>query len=232
MNENNLNSKLTRIDTAISEMRNRLKLEENASIEDVAEKTNLETLSNIFVQPDTPSTLDGIWIKTDKKYPYNNIILDNDVIIPYKWQPKYFTTPMKRSFNSSSKGNVTIRTGSNIIIQDKYAYFYTKDGLCRYDLETNDNTAIHMEYNTNYYAAKTVTADASGQYIYYLNNNNLYSYYAPNRYLSNRGKINTSYGISEIAYSSYDNCIYAKDSYNILIYTAESTTTYVKAFDN
>jgi hypothetical protein len=84
MNENNLNSKLTRIDTAISEMRNRLKLEENASIEDVAEKTNLETLSNIFVQPNTPSTLDGIWIKTDKKYPYNNIILDKDVIIPYK----------------------------------------------------------------------------------------------------------------------------------------------------
>jgi hypothetical protein len=90
-----------------------------------------------------------------------------------------------------------------------------------------------MEYNSNYSKTKAVTSDLNS-FIYYLNGSGssptLYSCSLTTGYVSSRGRLSTSYGISELSYSTYDDCVYAKDSYNILIYKTDGT--YVKGFDN
>ena len=60
--ENSLNNKFNRVDSAIAEMRQNLNLQSTDSIETVAETTalNLKKLMNIFIQQEEPETKDGI----------------------------------------------------------------------------------------------------------------------------------------------------------------------------
>jgi hypothetical protein len=83
MNENNLTSKLDRIDSAINTMREKLVMNSSASIEEIAEATDLKPLSNIFIQENEPQNKNGIWIQADKEsHPWSKIKIDKNIIIP------------------------------------------------------------------------------------------------------------------------------------------------------
>ena len=85
--QNNLDTKLTRIENTIGLMKHNLGLEENTIIEDVATATNLHSLSNFFIQEEEPEIKDGIWIKADKDtHPYDDIRFGGDVVIPGVWR--------------------------------------------------------------------------------------------------------------------------------------------------
>lgn len=65
--DNNLNTKIDRIDTAIAEMRRNLSLNANAEIEEVASSTamNLKKIMNVYMQEEQPTTFEGIWIQQE-----------------------------------------------------------------------------------------------------------------------------------------------------------------------
>ena len=82
-----LENKLNRVDAAVSTIKQNLHFEENALIEDVAASTDIKRLTNVFVQQNEPSVKDGIWVQCDEKEnAFDKIIMDRDMIIPYKWQ--------------------------------------------------------------------------------------------------------------------------------------------------
>jgi hypothetical protein len=234
--EQNLDTKLTRIENTISLMKTNLQLSENEVIEKVAEATNLHTLSNVFIQPDEPDTKDGIWIQTDKLYPYDNIIVDDEIIVPYKWQVPAVKTPIKGIYNSSSKGNLTISNGASVVIIDGMLYIYANGGLVKYDLKTQSSGANYVNtYASSYYASKPLTTD--GQYIYYFNtissNSNMMRYNVETSTSEVAGRPSTGYGFSEIAYSAFDDLIYMRDSYTIYAYSvAENAHKRVWSYHN
>ena len=82
-----LNNKLDRVDAAIADMRHRIVLNENASIEEIAAATDLKSCTNVFIQETEPEIKEGIWFQTDSEsHPYDTIAVDNETIVPYKWQ--------------------------------------------------------------------------------------------------------------------------------------------------
>lgn len=89
MNENSLNNKFNRVDSAIAEMRQNLNLQSTDSIETVAETTalNLKKLMNIFIQQEEPETKDGIWIKSDP-FEYDEIKVDETFVIKGQFEPE------------------------------------------------------------------------------------------------------------------------------------------------
>ena len=89
MNENSLNNKFNRVDSAIAEMRQNLNLQSTDSIETVAETTalNLKKLMNIFIQQEEPETKDGIWIKSDP-FEYDEIKVDETLVIEGQFEPE------------------------------------------------------------------------------------------------------------------------------------------------
>ena len=89
MNENSLNNKFNRVDSAITEMRQNLNLQSTDSIEMVAETTalNLKKLMNIFIQQEEPETKDGIWIKNDP-FEYDEIRVDETFVIKGQFEPE------------------------------------------------------------------------------------------------------------------------------------------------
>lgn len=77
---NNLNTKIDRIDTAIAEMRRNLSLSNNAEIEEVASSTamNLKKVMNVYIQEEQPSTFEGIWIQQEAEE-WEHLIVDEDI---------------------------------------------------------------------------------------------------------------------------------------------------------
>ena len=87
MSKNNLTNKLDRIDSAINTMREKLVMNSLASIEEIAEATDLKPLSNIFIQENEPQNKNGIWIQADKEsHPWSKIKIDKNIIIPKSWR--------------------------------------------------------------------------------------------------------------------------------------------------
>lgn len=76
MNENGLNTKLSRVDEAVGTLRRKLKLNENDPVEKVVEKTDIKNHLNIFIQDAEPETKEGIWIKTAETLPVDKIVTD------------------------------------------------------------------------------------------------------------------------------------------------------------
>lgn len=78
--QNSLNNKLTRIDDTLSLMKNNLKLDSSAVIEDLAKATDLKNLLNIFVQEEEPECKDGIWLQT-APFDFVDFTIDEDLHI-------------------------------------------------------------------------------------------------------------------------------------------------------
>lgn len=90
--EQNLDFKLNRVATVVDEMKQNLRLESNAPIEEVSAATDLKNLLNIFIQPDEPEYKDGIWIQTDETLPIQQILMDEDPYVINTWC-NYKTVP-------------------------------------------------------------------------------------------------------------------------------------------
>ena len=85
--ENGLNEKLTRIDEAVATIKSNLHFEPNAVIEDVAAFTDIKRAANVFVQDEEPVIKEGIWLQVNaEQHPFTDIVIDNQPVIPYKWQ--------------------------------------------------------------------------------------------------------------------------------------------------
>ena len=85
--EQNLDAKLSRVESTINVMKTNLRLPENEVIEKVAEATNLHTLANIYIQEEEPEIKDGIWIQVDKAAcPYDTVKIDKDILLSGRWR--------------------------------------------------------------------------------------------------------------------------------------------------
>lgn len=99
--EQNLDTKLTRIENTVNIMKTNLRLPENEVIEKVAEATNLHNLANIFIQEEEPEIKDGIWIQVDEATrPYDTVKIDKDILLSGRWRydfasakPSHITSP-------------------------------------------------------------------------------------------------------------------------------------------
>lgn len=103
--EQNLDTKLTRIENTVNIMKTNLRLPENEVIEKVAEATNLHSLANIFIQEEEPEIKDGIWFKTDgETHPYNIVAIDGDIVLPGEWRFDlgYYASPSPGFVSDSS----------------------------------------------------------------------------------------------------------------------------------
>lgn len=204
--ENGLKEKLDRVTNTIDEMKINLQLDSNAPIEEIAEATDLHTLSNVFIQPDEPDIKDGIWIQTDKLYPYDNIIVDNEIIVPYKWQIPAITTPIKKGTTK-----INFSSGHRIWVEDDWLYFGYGDSICRYNLQDNNGVAEEIDKNK---IGATAKLCKNGNICYYINQNTwnpirLKKYDLNTKTETEIGTFSTGgYSLSEWNYSPVDNCFY------------------------
>ncbi len=128
MNEN-LDTKLKRLETTVGTMKSNLGLREDEVIEKVAEATNLHTLANIFIQEEEPEIKEGIWIQADSEtHPYDTVKIDKDIVIPDTWRFDKKTIQTingsYRAYNSSENRyhNYVILNGKHYIAVDYTMY--------------------------------------------------------------------------------------------------------------
>ena len=237
--EQNLDTKLTRIENTINIMKNNLGLPENEVIENLATATNLHTLANLFIQENEPETKDGIWIKTDNStHPYDVVKIDQNIIIPGKW--RFDTKPLVVDENNNS-----IILNSNpsefksqlmrVCVVNNEVYTLTKmvsivnpGELIKVDMNTGKTTVVHQfGYNSSLnnghvFAAKhyvCITDYDRGFYLF-------------DTITKTMEYVNLAEGVGKPSdytrtkvgcYSEYDNCIYTHGySYGIIRYNLDT----------
>lgn len=98
--EQNLDEKLSRVESTIGIMKTNLRLPENEVIEKLAEATNLHSLANIYIQEDEPENKDGIWIQANPEtVPYDTVKIDEQVKLSGRWRPD-LKMDLKKAYGS------------------------------------------------------------------------------------------------------------------------------------
>lgn len=135
--EQNLDTKLTRIENTVNIMKTNLRLPENEVIEKVAEATNLHSLANIFMQEEEPEVKNGIWIQANEaEYKYDTIKIDKNIIIPGQWRPDLAKKVSWTNFYMFP-GKYMCTIGDKL-----YIYNPSNGYLYSYNYETNSLTEI------------------------------------------------------------------------------------------
>lgn len=132
--DNTIETKLNRVDTAVSTIKKNLHFEENALIEDVAASTDINRLTNVFVQQNEPAIKDGIWVQCDEKEnAFDKIIMDRDMVVPYKWLQTQQSQQLNRNGNLMSVSGPMLR-----VVANGKVYFRDSWGISSYDLSSKD----------------------------------------------------------------------------------------------
>ena len=149
MNDNTLETKMTRIEQNIALMKTNLRLAEDEVIEKVADGTNLKTLSNIFIQETEPSIKDGIWIKAKtEENPFEEIKIDKDIIIPGKMRFDQQSEPIL--YNGTSKVPLTgYNCKERTCVLNGKIYYIMKNNI-------SDQTEEIIEIDPKTYATKSI----------------------------------------------------------------------------
>lgn len=142
--EQNLDTKLSRVESTINVMKTNLRLPENEVIEKVAEATNLHTLANIYIQEEEPETKDGIWIQASPEdVSYDTVKIDADILIKGYW--RYDQT---QSYPTYSKGaNELCAIGNKFYGVRNYS---SDVQIWEYDFTTNPYTTQKIYETSNY----------------------------------------------------------------------------------
>jgi hypothetical protein len=199
--EQNLDTKLTRIENTISLMKTNLQLSENEVIEKVAEATNLHTLANIFIQEEEPEIKEGIWIQADSEtHPYDTIKIDKDIVIPDTWRfdKKAIQTinGSYRPYNSSEScyHNYVIFNGKHYIAVDYTMY--------EMDPDTGSLTSIGgLSGRGNLVAA-------GGKYVCHYGSNAAFAIDCFNLETNTRTVVNAPKTFETMCYCPYDGYFY------------------------
>ena len=169
MNENGLNTKLSRVDEAVSTLRRKLKLIENDPVEKVVEKSDIKNHLNIFIQDTEPETKEGIWIKTADKLQIDKIVTDEMPFV--KWEA--INSSLFPQLNISS----TYVYKPAIIGDDIYFTYSTTTSastkLCRLHIPTWTTTEIKSFPGKYLYKKDTCVVEED---IYFLGNGSSTSY--------------------------------------------------------
>lgn len=207
--DNTLDIKLNRIDAAVATIKRNLNFEENALIEDVAASTDIKKLTNVFVQQNEPEVKDGIWVQCDEKEnAFDKIIMDREMIVPYKWQYPDVVAEFK-----AAQGSLTGRQSSlewlgannGVVVNDKL-YFIIGPNLGVYDLVQGGNIAVqHGTYRI--YADKIDQTAVSNSYVFGINTQNCYAWNLETLAKTDVG-VGGSYKGNHLCYSAFDNYMY------------------------
>ena len=208
MNET-LETKLTRVDTAVSTIKQNLHFEENALIEDVAASTDIKRLTNVFVQQNEPSVKDGIWVQcNEKENAFDKIIMDREMIVPYKWQLLNQTPRLQqKTFNGVSNHSTLVAPDSYTIANGRLCKYSA--GFYAYTLANKDGIGNkYQQWAVTTHANDCVTSDGTNAYI------SLGGYSA--MYVFNittgaevGGYPDVNSGNRNLRYNAYDNSLYA-----------------------
>lgn len=202
--DNTIETKLNRVDAAVSTIKQNLHFEDNALIEDVAASTDIKRLTNVFVQQNEPEIKDGIWVQCDEKEnAFDKIIMDRNMIVPYKWQIPDVLTP----FYIKSNANAVIASPNTVTVVGDTLFFFDK-GYITYDLTSNTNIATER-VDRNRLSSSTHNSSATdGTLIYFsYGSYGQMHIYDPVTNADSEVSI-TQAGDHYIAYSPFDNCVY------------------------
>lgn len=207
--DNTIETKLNRVDAAVSTIKQNLHFEDNALIEDVAASTDIKRLTNVFVQQNEPSVKDGIWVQcNEKENAFDEIILDREMIVPYKWQFPDIITEFKVAQDSLTGRQSSLEwLGSNngVVVDDKL-YFVIGTNLGVYDLAQGGNIAV-QHGNSRIYEDKIDQTAASSKYVFGINGQNCYAWDLATLTKTDIG-VGSSYKGNHLCYSPFDNCMY------------------------
>lgn len=129
---NSLNNKLDRVDSAIAMMRNNLKINANAPVEDVVKATQfgIKELINIYIQEEEPASKDGIWLQT-APFEYDTFTVDEDCKVK---------DTIEKTLGSHE---YTGYDSTNKILADKnYIYHCYNKNIYRHNIETGTRELI------------------------------------------------------------------------------------------
>ena len=198
--EQNLDTKLTRIENTVNIMKTNLHLQENEVIEKVAEATNLHTLANIFIQEEEPEIKEGIWIQADSEtHPYDTIKIDKDIIIPGAWR---FDTQKTLTLNGSNLRYNDDDWRYNFCIHDNKLYFVYKSALYEINKETGVMTKVRSLRSTS------GMIHSGGGYLWYAGGNSTGVVDGFNLSTNQDITFTTGKTIYAMCYSAYDNSLY------------------------
>lgn len=169
--ENNLQTKLTRVDEAISTLKNHLHLPNNAPIEDVA---HLENLLNVFVQPNEPDKKEGIWIQAEGDFNKDILITDTPYVKERIFQSWTAETMQNTPFSSSTYGAVAM-VGECIYVfgSSTTNYNYT---AYKYNLRTKTTTILSTPTPEKFIYYSWTCVKGTDIYIFGSHNNSKATY--------------------------------------------------------
>ena len=202
--DNTIEIKLNRVDAAVSTIKQNLHFEENALIEDVAASTDIKRLTNVFVQQNEPEVKDGIWVQCDEKEnAFDKIIMDRDMIVPYKWQ----------LLNQHPKlSNIEVLNAPDSWIMVGGKVFRYDWGCKSYTLANNNGAfAKHQSWRVESNDRDSITTDGTYIYVGLARYGSNYVFNVSNGAEAKKDELpDLNYPV-HIKYNGYDNCIYATD---------------------
>lgn len=206
---NTIETKLNRIDGAVATIKSNLHFDANAVIEDVAASTDIKRLTNVFVQQNEPEVKDGIWVQCDEtENGFDKIVMDKEVIVPYKWQYPDVLTPFTMRLNSltgSQYGVNWMGPNSGTVIGDKLYCIQGWD-FCVYDLTAGTSVGVRYGSGRGYYSRNDAMV-ASNTHIFGLSGNQFYAWNLDTQAKTDIG-VGSSYSGNHVCYSAFDNQVY------------------------
>lgn len=199
--EQNLDTKLTRIENTVNIMKTNLRLPENEIIEKVAEATNLHTLANIFIQEEEPEIKEGIWIQAESQsHPYDTIKIDKDIIIPGTWR---FDKQTMQTINGSYRSyNTPESCHHNYVIFNGKHYIAVDYTMYEMDPDTGSLTSMGgLSGRGNLVAA-------GGKYVCHYGSNGSYAIDCFNLETGVRTIVNATKTLEAMCYCPYDRYFY------------------------
>ena len=201
---NTIETKLNRVDAAVLTIKHNLHFEDNALIEDVAASTDIKKLTNVFVQQNEPSVKDGIWVQCDEaENAFDKIIMDRNMIVPYKWQIPDVLVP----FYIKSNANAVIASPNTISVMGDTLFFFDK-GFITYDLAANSNIAIERIDRSRLSSSTHNSSTTDGKVFYCC-----YGMYGTMQIYNPETNAVSEANLTQstdhyITYSQFDNCVY------------------------
>ena len=202
--DNTIETKLNRVDAAVSTIKQNLHFEDNALIEDVAASTDIKRLTNVFVQQNEPEVKDGIWVQCDEKEnAFDKIIMDRDMIVPYKWQ-LLDQHPKLSNIEVLNAPDSWIMVGGKVFRYDW--------GCKSYTLANNNGAfAKHQSWRVESNDRDSITTDGTYIYVGLARYGSNYVFNVSNGAEAKKDELpDLNYPV-HIKYNGYDNCIYATD---------------------
>lgn len=217
--EQNLNTKLTRIENTVNIMKTNLHLPEDEVIEKVAEATNLHSLANIFIQEEEPEIKDGIWIQANKEsHPYDTIRFGGDIVIPGQWRLDERTP--KTMYSTNEVVALRGHEGNFVVHQGKiYVKGYWPNYLGEYNVDTNIVTPI-----CDIPGSQSGAITANDNYVIVSGADDWFVAYNIDTKEVRQYTIENASRIHRTCYCAYDNSFYAFCSSNYAFYKVNPET--------